>query len=82
MASPRRPECGVFANANINQPYLIAWLDAQEQKPFLRVAPIDETVEASNPLHRGVVMTILLYPHKSKNSMIVVNGAYKEETEG
>ena len=31
---------------------LIAWLDDQEQKPFLRVAPIDETVEAFDPLHR------------------------------
>ena len=40
MASPRRQEA------------LIAWLDAQEQKPFLRVAPIDETVEAFDPLHR------------------------------
>ena len=32
---------------------LIAWLDEQEQKPFLRVAPIDETVKAFDPLHRG-----------------------------
>ena len=32
---------------------LIAWLDAQERKPFSRVAPIDETVEAFDPLHRG-----------------------------
>ena len=31
---------------------LIAWLDDQEQKPFLRVAPMDETVEAFDPLHR------------------------------
>ena len=31
---------------------LIAWLDDQEQKPFLRVAPIDKTVEAFGPLHR------------------------------
>ena len=34
---------------------LIAWLDAQERKPFSRVAPIDETVEAFDPLHRGFV---------------------------
>ena len=40
-----------FANANINQQDLIAWLDAQEQKHFLRVAPIDETVEAFDPLY-------------------------------
>ena len=53
MARPKREERGVFANANINQRDLIAWLDAQEQKPFLRVAPIDETVEAFDPLHRG-----------------------------
>ena len=31
---------------------MIAWLDAQEQKPFLRVAGIDETVEAFDPLYR------------------------------
>ena len=31
---------------------LIAWLEAQERKPFSRVAPIDETVEAFDPLHR------------------------------
>ena len=31
---------------------LIPWLDAQERKPFSRVAPIDETVEAFDPLHR------------------------------
>ena len=31
---------------------LIAWLDDQEQKPFLRVAPIDKSVEAFDPLHR------------------------------
>ena len=53
MAKPRRRQQGVFANANINQRDLITWLDAQEQKPFLRVAPIDETVEAFDPLHRG-----------------------------
>ena len=34
------------------QEELIAWLDDQEQKPFLRVAPIDETVETFDPLHR------------------------------
>ena len=34
---------------------LIAWLDAQERKPFSRVAPMDETVEAFDPLHRGFV---------------------------
>ena len=34
---------------------LIAWLDEQEQKPFLRVAPIDKSVEAFDPLHRGRV---------------------------
>ena len=43
---------GVFANSNISQRDLIAWLDAQEQKLFLRVAPRDETVEAFDPLHR------------------------------
>ena len=52
MARPRRTQRGVFANANINRHDLIAWLDAQEQKPFLRVAPIDETVEAFDPLYR------------------------------
>ena len=31
---------------------LIAWLDAQEQKPFSRVAPTDEIVEAFDPLLR------------------------------
>ena len=35
------------------QENLIAWLDEQEQKPFLRVVPIDETVEDFDPLHRG-----------------------------
>ena len=34
---------------------LIAWLDAQNRKPFPRVAPIDETVEAFDPLHKGLV---------------------------
>ena len=42
-----------MANANISQHDLITWLDAQEQKPFLRVAPIDKTVEAFDRLHRG-----------------------------
>ena len=51
MARPRRRQRGVFANANINQQDLIAWLDAQEQKHFLRAAPIDETVEAFDPLY-------------------------------
>ena len=51
MARPRRRQRGVFANANINKQDLIAWLDAQEQKPFLRVAPIDKTVEAFDPLY-------------------------------
>ena len=32
---------------------LIAWLDAQERKPFSRVASIDETVEAFDPLKRA-----------------------------
>ena len=31
---------------------LNAWLDSQERKPFSRVAPIDETVEAFDPLLR------------------------------
>ena len=53
MVRPRRRQQGVFANANINQHDLITWLDAQEQKTFLRVAPIDETVQAFDPLHRG-----------------------------
>ena len=30
---------------------LIAWLDAQEQKPFLRVALLEETVEDFDPLY-------------------------------
>ena len=30
---------------------LIAWLDAQEQKPFLRVGNISETVAAFDPLY-------------------------------
>ena len=51
MAIPQIRQRGVFANANINQQDLIAWLDAQEQKPFLRVDPIDETVEAFDPLY-------------------------------
>ena len=51
MARPQRRQRGVFANANINQQDLIAWLDAQEQKPFLRVAPLEETVEAFDPLY-------------------------------
>ena len=76
MARPRREERGVFANANINQRDLITWLDAQEQKPFLRVAPRNETVAMT--LYIGSVwMTISLYPHESENSMIVMNGAYK-----
>ena len=51
MARAQRRQRVVFANANINQQDLIAWLDAQEQKHFLRVAPIDETVEAFDPLY-------------------------------
>ena len=51
MASPRRRQRGVFANANINRQDLIAWLDAQEQKPFLRVASLDETVEGFDALY-------------------------------
>ena len=53
MARPRRRQQGIFANANISQHDLITWLDVQEQKTFLRVAPIDETVEAFDPLLRG-----------------------------
>ena len=52
MARPRRSERGVFANANISQRDLIAWLDAQEQNPFLRIASRNETVEAFVLLHR------------------------------
>ena len=37
MARPMRNERGVFANSNISQREVIAWLDAQEQKLFLRV---------------------------------------------
>ena len=48
-----RHERGVFANSNIRQRELIAWLDAQEQKPLLRVASRTETVQAIDPLHRG-----------------------------
>ena len=51
MARPQRRQGGVFAKANINQQDLIAWLDTQEQKPFLRVAGKDETVEAFDPLY-------------------------------
>ena len=51
MARPQRRQQGVFEEANINQQDLIAWLDTQEQKPFLRVAGIDETVEAFDPLY-------------------------------
>ena len=43
MARPQRRQRSVFANANINQRDLIAWLDAQEQK--------HETVEAFDPLY-------------------------------
>ena len=52
MARPMRKERGVFANSNISQCELIAWLDTQEQKSFLRDAPRNETVEAFDPLHR------------------------------
>ena len=52
MARRMRKERGVSANSNISQRELIAWLDTQEQKPFLRVAPRNETVEAFDPLHR------------------------------
>ena len=45
MARPMRQERGVFANSNISQ-------RDQEQKPFLRVAPRNETVGAFDPLHR------------------------------
>ena len=52
MARPMRKERGVSANSSISQRELIAWLDTQEQKLFLRVAPRNETVEAFDPLHR------------------------------
>ena len=52
MARLTRQKRGVFANSNISQRDLIAWLDAQEQKPFLRVAFRNETVEDFDPLHR------------------------------
>ena len=39
MARSRRRQGGVFANANINQQDLIAWLDAQEQKTLLESCP-------------------------------------------
>ena len=51
MARPQRRQRGVFARANIKRQDLIASLDAQEQKPFLRAAPIDETVEVFDPLY-------------------------------
>ena len=51
MVNPRRRQRSVFANANINRQDLISWLDAQEQKPFLKVFPLDETVEAFDPLY-------------------------------
>ena len=52
--------CGVIKKtslymAHIKRDELISWLDALEQKPFSRVAPIDETVEAFDPLYRGFV---------------------------
>ena len=47
-----KKEGGVSANSNISQRDLIVWLDTQEQKPCLRVAPRNETVEAFDPLHR------------------------------
>ena len=51
MARPQRRQRGVFANVNINKQDLIAWLDTQDQIPVLRVAPLEETVEAFDPLY-------------------------------
>ena len=50
MASPI--EMGVFANSNDSQRELIAWLDEQEQKPFSRFSPKNETVQTFDPLHQ------------------------------
>ena len=65
-----------------SQEDLIACLDDQEQKPFLRVAPIDETVEAFDPLYRRRGADDSANPCESKKSMIVVKEAFKEEVLG
>ena len=48
--------------AHINRDELSSWLNAQEQIPFSRVAPIDESVEAFDPLHRGFVAEDYVVP--------------------
>ena len=48
MARPRRQARGVFANANINQDEMSAWLDVQEQNPFFRVARTNRIVRESD----------------------------------
>ena len=74
MARPMKKESGVSAKSNISQRELIAWLDTQEQKPFLRVAPRNETVETFALYIWSVGLTISLYLHESLNSMMLVNG--------
>ena len=44
MARPRRRQRGFFANANTNRDELNAWLDVQEQSPFMRAARTNEIV--------------------------------------
>ena len=51
MTSSMAQEGGFFANSNISRRELIAWLDEQEQKPFSRVSPIHETVQAFDHLY-------------------------------
>ena len=51
MARPRRRQRCVFANANINQDELNAWLDVQEQNPFFRVDHTNEIVRGFDFLY-------------------------------
>ena len=55
-------DSSVFLKTLISQQDLIAWLDTQEQKYFLRVAPIDETVEAFDPLYNDPEVAPALRP--------------------
>ena len=43
---------------------LIAWLNAQQRKPFSRVAPTDEIEEAFDPLHRRLGAEDLAIPER------------------
>ena len=79
MARPGRRQCGVFANANINQQDLIAWLDAQKQKPFLRVTPLMELYITSlrlPPPQESVGLTNVFY---LKESLISDAGELEEQ---